>query len=58
MFNWFKAYLSPQAQAKRDLREAQLALLEADANLEHFKGLSTILKARVQRLQAYTNDSH
>ena len=40
----------PKREATRELREAQLALLQSDAAAEHYKHSSAMLRERIERL--------
>lgn len=47
---------TPQQQAQKELRNAQMALLEAERQAEYYKGLSNILRASIKRLELYTGE--
>jgi hypothetical protein len=47
---------SAREQALKDLENARIQLLQAEKEKEYYTGLSTVLKASVKRLEAYTKE--
>jgi hypothetical protein len=51
--HWFRP--TPLQMATKELREAQITLLQAQAQADYYKGLSNTMKASIKRLERYVN---
>ena len=61
MTHWMKklfGQITPTAQAREDLRQARLSLLEAAMMRESWTGFERTLKGRIARLEKEVGDEH